>query len=654
LRRLSRLTPFLFILLFLLVFASAEGRAFARNPAPPLSNTAMLSRFAHENRLTSQDVPPPPGSDPPPETGELAQADPFPADTQPAARVETANANPQPDDVSVQGVAQLFDIRANQDFSRAPQNEPTIAVNPTSPNMIVAGGNDYRLGVPTGAAFYSSFDGGATWTDGILPFPLLAGPRPLPEPSSGAAIDEVPNQRQRYRYRISEPISLAAANQFVEPPFGTGDPVIAFGRGRAGSSDPLLTGKSIAYYAYLGVSASFCEHGIFVTRSTDGLAWEQPIVPPLFPPQGFFTPVYWDQLDDCSVFNDKPWIAVDRSGGPHNGRVYVVWARFLYDAAEFQQSTVEMAYSDDNAETWSRPINVSGASQELCPAQVRGREGMCDESQFATAAVGPDGTLYVAFINQQAQGEADGFRNQYLVTSVDPDSFERSGPYRAASMVDGARDLPVNALGQATLCNSNFRLNTAGNLAIDPSDPTGQTLYIVFADNRNGSEFGEDVMVSQQPADSFVCPDGKTTDLDIFIVRSTDGGATWHNPATGLPGDLRVNQDPPGSDQWFPFAAVSPTGRVSVVFNDRRDDFFDRLANAYVATSDDGGATWSEARASSASSNLNWAFDRGFFMGDYNALAFAPDGAGYAAWCDSRSGTPQVRQSDIYTAILPP
>jgi hypothetical protein len=544
------------------------------------------------------------------------------------------------------------DIRVNQDFSEEPQNEPTVAVSPTSPNLIIAGGNDYRLGVPTGAAFYTSENGGVTWTDGILPFPLLAGPPAAPNGSPIAAAGGDPDA----------PGGKSA--QFTEPPSGTGDPVVAFGKARPVSSDPVLTGKTVAYYGYLGVSASFCEHGIFVTRSTDGLKWEQPIVPTRLPRAGLFTPVYWDQTDDCTVFNDKPWIAVDRSGGLHDGRVYVVWARFLYEDGDFQQSTIEMEYSDDDAETWSAPINVSGASAELCPAQVRGRAGQCDESQFASAVVGPDGVLHVAFINQQAHGAEDGFRNQYLVTSINPDTLERSGPYHAASLVDGKRDLPVNGRGLPTLCNANFRVNMFGNLALDPSDPTGKTMYIVFADNRNGTSFDEDTVVSQDPVDTFLCPEGKRTSTDIFIVRSTDGGVSWVNPKTNQPGDLRVNQDSSGNDHWFPFVAVSSTGRLSVVFEDRRDDSFNRLTNTYVATSDDNGANWSEDKASSAASNLNYAFgdwrvskDAGSFIGDYNALAFAPDGTGYALWTDARPDIHRsalVRQSDIYAAILPP
>ena len=57
----------------------------------------------------------------------------------------------------------------------SPQNETTIVVNPSNPQNLVGGANDYRVfnsrenrNDSSGWA-YASFDGGATWTDVQLP-----------------------------------------------------------------------------------------------------------------------------------------------------------------------------------------------------------------------------------------------------------------------------------------------------------------------------------------------------------------------------------------------------------------------------------------------------------------------------------------------------
>ncbi|MET0740515.1 MAG: hypothetical protein ABWZ26_03060, partial [Candidatus Nanopelagicales bacterium] len=64
----------------------------------------------------------------------------------------------------------------NQDWN--PDNEIAVAVDPTDPNHLVAGSNDYfyRFNNSTGArqalvptGFFTSFDGGASWIDGQIP-----------------------------------------------------------------------------------------------------------------------------------------------------------------------------------------------------------------------------------------------------------------------------------------------------------------------------------------------------------------------------------------------------------------------------------------------------------------------------------------------------
>jgi hypothetical protein len=65
--------------------------------------------------------------------------------------------------------ASASDIRVGPDFSLRPQNETTVAVNPWSPNMLIAGANDYRLGNPVAPCLHARR---CAMNDGS-PFPLL-------------------------------------------------------------------------------------------------------------------------------------------------------------------------------------------------------------------------------------------------------------------------------------------------------------------------------------------------------------------------------------------------------------------------------------------------------------------------------------------------
>src|SRR2546426_8962233 len=55
---------------------------------------------------------------------------------------------------------------------RRSQNEPTIAVNPRDPNVVVAGSNDYCAQIVNGdvwPGYYRSTDGGGSWNDSLVP-----------------------------------------------------------------------------------------------------------------------------------------------------------------------------------------------------------------------------------------------------------------------------------------------------------------------------------------------------------------------------------------------------------------------------------------------------------------------------------------------------
>ncbi len=93
--------------------------------------------------------------------------------------------------------------------------------------------------------------------------------------------------------------------------------------------------------------------------------------------------------------------------------------------------------------------------------------------------------------------------------------------------------------------------------------------------------------------------DERNGDADIVLVRSTDNGHHWGAP-------LRVNDDPvgDGKDQFQPQLAVAPNGVVSVMFFDRRRDPNNLLVDVYLAQSTDGGLTFHpNVRVTSAASD---------------------------------------------------
>ncbi len=190
----------------------------------------------------------------------------------------TTIANPCPPSV-VPAPFPNIDITEPNDLNNRQQAEPTIAVDPSSPNIIVAGAQDYRL-LPEGGhrwhGYYRSTNDGLTWSISLLPgFPGDASPEGLASP-------------------------LKAFNTLT-------DPVLAFDR------------SGNVYYV--------------------GLAFNSIGPPPGTPVLGsdrIFVARYVDHgatYDGATLIGtagaDKPWIAVDNTGGPNDGNVYVTY----YDLA---------------------------------------------------------------------------------------------------------------------------------------------------------------------------------------------------------------------------------------------------------------------------------------------------------------------------------
>ncbi len=468
-------------------------------------------------------------------------------------------------------------IRINCDSTNLPHNEMSIAVDPNNPSHIVAGSNDYELFFQGASVieqiisgYYTSFDGGKTWTNGHVP---LGG--------------------------------------FTS----SGDPAIAFSA-KFGS----------VYYGVIafqeGQRAGFADASIQVSSSANGgLTFGKPVVV-----------AHGTGGTSVTVFNDKPYVTVDNNpSSPFYGRLFVTWTRFLLGVhGAYIESPIFLSFSDNNGKSFSTPVEISGASSVLCANPFNSfNAGKCNEDQFSSPAVGPDGSLYVAFENGEFQGAPD-FRDQYLVVRSSDGGQTFSGPFQAVFPIfDGVADYPININGRQTLSNSQFRVNSAGDLAVDQSSgPSSSStrLYIAFSDNRNGGLTGD--------------PSTVTTNNDVFVVSSANGGSSWASPVQVPGGSGSQN------DQFYPWAAVGSSGTLKVTFMDRSYDSNNIKYGMTLATSTNHGVSFTSARVDTGLSNPDdsrWFTNGGqtngeaTFIGDYNGLAIGSDGVSHPIWTDMRT-----------------
>jgi hypothetical protein len=469
------------------------------------------------------------------------------------------------------------DGRTNQDYACFPQDETSIAVNPTNQRNAIAGANDYRLGWGT-SGFYVTTDGGNHWYDGIKPFPTNA-------------------------------------NQARDHIDGGGDPSVAFDRG------------GTAYYNDLHFMRENDESGIFVARSTNGgFTWSRPCVPAgtdatarcggngdvRRPGDGVvaYTPDNDNTLNGSVPAHDKNYmttgprpsgvtpvcfapitktpIPAGQPGCPETligpDRLYVTWSVFFQGTAQ-----INFSYSDDRAYSWAPPRVISG-SAPFCAFGVT--TNACDANQTSVPTVNPiTGQLWVAFENFNTPDE-----NQYLVVRSTDGGQTFQGPFFVSVVFDvnyprsGSNRLDCTARGQGArnvLTNSCFRVNSYGNIVADRrGGDFADDLYLVFSDNRNGSR--------------------QSSNVDVFFFTSKDGGTTWIGPT-------RVNDDPSrapdvateggrdcgriqgrvcpatapnfGNDNWWPWIDISDKGDLNVVLYDRRLDTNSTLGE------------WAESRA---------------------------------------------------------
>jgi hypothetical protein len=347
-----------------------------------------------------------------------------------------------------------------------------------------------------------------------------------------------------------------------------------------------------------------------------------------------------------------------------DGRAYL--AVLGYNQNDFGVGGVFVARSEDKGRTWGKATLVHPNTDTV----FNDKEWMTvDRSHNAATR----GTVYVTW-TRFTQVSPRSERGEIVISrSIDGGatfSQPRSVSAPAQSNVQGSYPA-VGPDGAVTVLyydgdSAAEQEEAPGGDELVLQQPGG-ALYVVRSTD-GGATFGSPVLVASvvRPPSTlptsgfriFVLPtlavdpnsgmlyatwnDYASNDSDVLLSSSRDGGANWSRP-------VRVNDDTTGSDQFFPTAVVASDGSLHVTWLDRRGDPANVRYVPYYARSTDGGATFSRNVPLSATSSDPAVGFEGTLIGDYNAIDVSADGSRvYTAWVDTRGG-----DQDIYFAAFP-
>ncbi|MBK7159240.1 MAG: T9SS type A sorting domain-containing protein [Ignavibacteria bacterium] len=281
---------------------------------------------------------------------------------------------------------------------------------------------------------------------------------------------------------------------------------------------------------------------------------------------------------------DKEWLCVD----PANNNLYMTWTQFdSYGSSNSNDSsTILFSKSTDAGTSWSTALRINKKAGD-CIDEDNTVEG-------AVPCVGPNGEIYTAWSGPL--GIVFDKSTDRGLTWLSEDKFVTTQP--------GGWDFGIEGI---------YRANGLPITACDLSNgPNRGTIYINWSDQRNG-----------------------TTDTDVWLIKSTDGGNTWSNVK-------RVNDDPAGRQQFFTWMTIDQaTGYLYFVFYDRRN-YSNTQTDVFMARSTDGGETFNNFKVSATPFTPN----SSSFFGDYSNIT-AHNGKVRPIWTRLDNST-----LSLYTAIV--
>ena len=372
-------------------------------------------------------------------------------------------------------------------------------------------------------------------------------------------------------------------------------------------SDPALywdTNNNV-YLNYMLLCASFfsTNFALVTSRSTDGGAtWNG---------QGLVVSS-WNDGD----VEDKNFYAIDNHpGSPFFGRHYNCWDR---------NNNEKIARSTNSGVTWTEA--------DLPTSPFGGVDLACE------IAVQDNGDVHVIFDSLTCGAQTCSDEDMVYTKSTD------GGVTWSAPVL--VRDFSLVGFSNTNCPDAqNDRcINPFGAIAVDNSGgPCDGNLYVTFSDYVAGQN---------------------VNDTDVWVTRSTNGGASWSAA-------VKVNDDGlAGRIQFHPFLQVDQSnGHVVVAWHDARNDPGNDAVDFYAARSTNCGVSFeANVQASAASgefnnsgvssSNMNSADNPNYNpnqYGEYMGLDVLA-GKAYLAWSDTRhyfpGSTTNAQKDNLGFAIV--
>jgi len=465
------------------------------------------------------------------------------------------------------------------------QNEPTAAVNPLDHGRMTAGANDYCAVQTVGdawAGFYYSSNGGASWTNSLLP---------------------------GYRTDTSTAGQASPLFGFVG---GAGDPVQAWDR------------SNHLYYAGIAFNRTKPANGsIWLAR----YHWPSVATSPIYEfttivSRGTPSPIF------LGHFEDKVEVEADKStASPFQGNVYVCWARFTGSGSN---NFVEFARSTDGGHTFTiQKISEGVHGSQSCDIGITRTGAVFVAWRQFDFTPGEDVPQKQRDAVAWAKSTDGGRTFTKPAVAFEFDHFDMTDRNLSGGRARDCGDGPF-------ACQSGYvfgRVDSGPRIAADPVSGDGDDAYVVVEASVPGSETATGTTYG-------TVTNGIGSQGSIYFSRTTNGGASWTAP-TRVDPQTKGNQfypdvdidngtlyavyhdsrndnasGPPGTAGDFrtvPFGNVWVGGAAGSIAGLGLETWYSWSSN--------GGSTWSHAKASAVQYLNNYEQfgnrDDPFF-GDYN------------------------------------